>query len=358
MKKFLAIVLACMMLLSLVACGSKTEPTPAPEPAPSDSTTPEPAPADNTVYKLIVGSTVQDDSASGIAMIDYFVPYVTEKSGGRIEVSYQGNSVLGGDRDLYEALQMNTVQASFGPMSVLGNFEPNYAVCDLPFLFDSKEEAYAELDGEFGAKLAENLPSVGMRLLAYGENAFRNNSNSKRPITKYEDMNGLKIRIMESPVNIAMYNAWGANATPMAFSELYTGLQQKTVDGQDNGVVLTYTSKLYEVQDYYTFTMHQYAVNGMVFSEQFWQSLPADLQQVVADGSKYAMENQRRLNSELEEEYLKIMEDSGMKVSYMSDAERTRMKDVSIPVWGEFGKTIDPESFSSAVAIRDTDYKG
>ena len=312
MKKVMAMLLAGVMALSMAACGSSAPAAPAApaasEAAPAASeaapAASEAAPADGTVYKLLVGSTVQDDSASGIAMIEYFVPYIQEHAGGRIEVDYQGNSVLGGDRELYEALQMNTVQASFGPMSTLGNFEPNYAICDFPFLFDSKEEAYAELDGEFGAKLAENLPNVGLRLLAYGENAFRNISNSKRAINTMEDLKGLKIRVMESPINVATYTAMGTSPTPMAFSELYTALQQGTVDGQDNGVVLTYISKLYEVQKYYTFTKHLYAANGMVFSEAFYQSLPDDLKQVVTDASLYAMENQRRLNTELEESLL------------------------------------------------------
>lgn len=355
MKKFLALVLACLMVLTLVACGSKTDNTPAPaDSTPSQTdTTPAPAPADNTVYKMLVGSTVQDDSASGIAMIEYFKPYLEEKSGGRIQVDYQGNSVLGSDRELYEALQLNTVQASFGPMSTLANFEPNYAVCDFPFLFSDKEDAYAQLDGEFGAKLAENLPNVGMRLLAYGENAFRNISNSKRAINTMEDLKGLKIRVMESPVNVATYTAMGTSPTPMAFSELYTALQQGTVDGQDNGVVLTYTSKLYEVQSYYTFTKHLYAANGMVVSEAFYQSLPADLQQVLTDACKYAMDNQRRLNTELEDSLLKEMEAAGLKVNTLPEAEVAKLREATSGVWDQMKDTIDPAIYDMAVAIRD-----
>ena len=250
MKKILAATLALVMVLGLAACGENGKPsssTPAPSTSTPSTSTPA-APSGTAEFKLVIGSTIQDDSASGIALLEYFKPYIEEHSNGRIQVDVQNNSVLGGDRDLYEGLQLNTVQASFGPMSTLANFEPNYAVCDFPFLFEDKDEAYAELDGDFGTKLAENLPQVGMRLLAYGENAFRNISNGVKPINTLEDLKGLKIRVMESPVNIATYTALGCNPTPMAFGELYTGLQQKTVDGQDNGVVLTYTAKLYEVQ--------------------------------------------------------------------------------------------------------------
>lgn len=348
MKKALALILAGTMMLALAACGGSPAASGAPSSASSSA-----AGGDSTTYKLIVGGTVQDDSASGIAMWEYFKPYIEEHSNGRIQVDIQLNSVLGSDRELFEGLQLNTLQASFGPMSTLANFSPDYAVCDLPFLFSDKEDAYAQLDGEFGAKLAEGLPNVGMRLLAYGENAFRNISNSQRPIEKMEDMKGLKIRVMESPVNIATYTALGCNPTPMAFSELYTGLQQKTVDGQDNGVVLTYTSKLYEVQNYYTFTGQIYAANGMVFSEAFWQGLPTDLQDVVRDGAIYAMEHQRRLNTEMEDDLIKVMEESGLQVNYMADSEIQRMKEATVPVWDQMKDTISAEIYEMAVAIRD-----
>lgn len=351
MKKTLAMLLACAMMAGLAACGT---PAPAPSGSPAGSPSqPSTSKPSGETYKLVIGTTIQDDSASGIALLEYFKPYIEEKSGGRITVDVQNNSVLGGDRELYEALQLNTVQASFGPMSTLANFEPNFAVCDLPFLFTDKEDAYQNLDGEFGAALADNLPNVGMRLLAYGENAFRNVSNSKRPINTLEDLKGLKIRVMESPVNIATYTALGCTPTPMAFSELYTGLQQGTVEGQDNGVVLTYTAKLYEVQKYYTFVGQLYAANAIVVSEAFWKSLPEDLQQVVTDGSFYAMENQRRLNKEMEEDLIKTMEAAGVQVNHLDDAEVERFREATMSVWDKMKDTIKPEIYMMAVDIRD-----
>ena len=349
-RKTISMLLACAMMLSLAACGNTQKPSTssASNAGGTSGTTSDPE------FTLIVGSTIQDDSASGIALIEYFKPYVEENSNGRIRVDVQNNSVLGGDRELFEALQLNTVQCSFGPMSTLANFEPNYAVCDLPFLFISKEDAYEQLDGEFGAKLAENLPNVGMRLLAYGENAFRNISNKVRPITSLADMKNMKIRVMESPVNIATYDALGVSPTPMAFSELYTGLSQGVVEGQDNGVVLTYTAKLYEVQPYYTYTGHIYAANAMVFSEAFWQSLPADLQKVVEDGSKYAMENQRRLNTEMEEELEATMAEAGVEFIHPDAAMVEEMREATKSVWEleDIKNMIDPEIYEMAVQLR------
>jgi tripartite ATP-independent transporter DctP family solute receptor len=330
MKKFLsAFLVALLMSVSLVGMGHAAQ------------------------FTLKIGSTIQDDSASGISLIKYFKPYVEEKSGGKITVAVDNNSVLGGDRQLFESLQMNTVQGSFGPLSVLASFEPNFSVVDSPFLFKDKKTAYAALDGAFGALLAKGLPQKGMRLLGYGENAFRNISTSTRPVAKMEDMSGLKIRVMEAPVYISTMKALGANATPMAFSELYTALQQKTVDGQDNGVVLTYTAKLYEVLKYYTFTEHCYAANAYVFSEDFLQTLPKDLLKVVEDGTKYALENQRRLNTEMEESLIKTIEKSGVQVSYLSAEEKVRWIKASAPVIDGLKGTVSAEVLEAAKKINE-----
>ena len=328
MKKVVSVFLAVAMVISL-SCGV----------------------ANAAPLTLKIGSTVQDDSASGISLTKYFKPYVEEKSGGKIVVEVYNNSVLGGDRQLYESLQMNTVQGSFGPMSVLASFAPDFSVCDAPFLFKDKKTAYAALDGEFGALMAKGLPAKGMRLLGYGENAFRNISTSTKPVEKLEDMSGLKIRVMESPVYINTMKALGANPTPMAFNELYTALQQKTVDGQDNGVVLTYTAKLYEVLKSYTFTEYCYAANAYVFSEEFLQTLPADLLKVVEDGTKHALVNQRRLNTEMEESLIKEIEKSGVKVYRLSPEEKQRWIKATEKVIDSLSGTVSKEVLEAAKGV-------
>jgi tripartite ATP-independent transporter DctP family solute receptor len=331
MKKSLAYVLAAIALFAFGVCGA----------------------AQAADFTLKIGATVQEDSATGIALIEYFKPYVEEKSNGRIAVEVYCNSVLGGDRQMFESLQMNTLQANQGPLSVLANFDPNFSVADAPFLFKDKKTAYAAFDGEFGTMLAAGLPKIGMRILAYGENAFRNISNNVRPIQKMDDMKGLKIRVFEAPVYISTMKALGASGTPMAFNELYTALQQGTVDGQDNGVVLTYTSKVYEVLKYYTFTEHCYAANAFVFSEEFLQSLPADLLKVVTDASFYAVENQRRLNSEMEKDLIKTIEEYGVKVNYLSEEERAAWQKATASVIDGLEGTVSPEILKAAREINE-----
>ncbi|MBR2748970.1 MAG: TRAP transporter substrate-binding protein [Firmicutes bacterium] len=337
MKKFLVLLLAACMVFAFAACGGGSN---------------EPASADpEETFTLTIGTTVQDDSATGRALLEVFKPYIEEHSNGRIEVIVQNNSVLGSDREIYEALQLNTVQASQGPLSTLANFDPDFAVCDLPFLFTSKEEAYENLDGEFGDALAATLPQYGMRIIAYGENAFRNISNNQHPVKTAEDLKGLDIRVMESPVNIATYKAMGTNPTPMAFSELYGALQNGTVDGQDNGIVLTYTNKLYEVQPYYTFTHHLYAANAVVVSEEFWQSLPEDLQQVVTEASFEAMKFQRDLNTQLEDELIATMEAAGVTFDTLPDEEIAKLVEATKDVWDLVD--VDENIMNMAKAIRD-----
>ena len=288
-----------------------------------------------------------------MSLTQYFKPYVEEKSGGKITVEVYNNSILGADRQLFESLQMNTVQGSFGPLSVLASFAPDFSVVDAPFLFKDRKTAYAALDGDFGALLAKTLPQKGMRLLGYGENALRNISTSTRPVEKLEDMKGLKIRVMEAPVYINTMKALGANPTPMAFNELYTALQQKTVDGQDNGVVLTYTAKLYEVLKNYSFVEYCYAANAYVFSEEFLQTLPADLLKVVEDGVRHALVNQRRLNAEMEESLIKEIEKSGVKVIRLSAEEKERWRKATASVVDGLKGTVSAEVLEAAKKIND-----
>jgi tripartite ATP-independent transporter DctP family solute receptor len=300
-----------------------------------------------------IGSTVTDDSPGGAVLLNLFEPEIEKRSEGRIDVEVYNNSILGGDRQLYEALQLGTLEASLGPLSTLTNFDAKFGASDLPFLYKDKPTAYAALDGEWGDMLKEDLPNVDMRLLVYCENAFRDLSNNVRPIKTLEDMKGLKIRVMESPMYISTFKALGANPTPIAFSELYTALQQGTVDGQDNGVVLTYTSKLYEVLKYYSVSGQVYAAAGVVVSENWWQSLPPDLQQIVLDVSAECRDKMRADNVDIEAEYLKLIEDSGTEVYVLPPEEKERFREACMAVWDEFKDVYGPEIMAAAEAINE-----
>jgi len=323
MKKLLSLTLALMLIFSLAACGGGTE----------ETTTEEP-------IVLKIASTVQDESVQGAALFTHYEAYIEEKSEGRIDVQVYNNSQLGNDRQLIEAAQLGTIQASASPLNVLALFDPRFMAGDLPFLFKDREAAYAALDGEFGDMMKSGLGDLGLVGGTYGENAFRNISNSKKPIHTPADMKGMKIRVMEAPVYLETMKAFGANPTPMAFSELYTGLSQGTVDGQDNGIILTYTAKLYEVQKYYTISQQQYLAVQILYNKTFFDGLDADLQQILMDGSKNFTEYCREANTEAEADLLEEMQAAGLEVNVLTDEEKKAFIELAKPVYDKVAADI------------------
>lgn len=328
MKKILSLILVAMLVFSLFACGSTEKKT--------TGKTEKP-------IILKIATTVQDDSATGKAMFDVFKPYVEEKSGGKIEVQVYNNAQLGNDRQLVESVQLGTIQASSSPLSVMSLFDPKFIAGDLPFLFKDKAAAYAALDGKFGQMMASGLGDLGLIGASYGENAFRNISNNKKPIKSPADVAGMKIRVMEAPAYLATMKAFGANPTPMAFSELYTGLSQGTVDGQDNGIVLTYTARLHEVQKYYTISEQQYAATMILYNKAFFDGLDPELQQVLMDGAKEYNDKARAANTALEAELLVKMKAEGVEVYTLSAAEKEAFRALVKPVYDDMTPVIGDE---------------
>ncbi|MDR1245901.1 MAG: TRAP transporter substrate-binding protein [Clostridiales Family XIII bacterium] len=350
-KNALIFVFAVMLLLAATACGGGTQ-NESQGGAENESTAEEQT-TNAAPITLKIASTVTDDSPGGAILLNLFKPEIESRSEGRIVVEVYNNSILGGDRQLYEALQLGTLEVSLGPLSTLTNFDPKFGASDLPFLYKDKPTAYAALDGEWGDMLKVDLPNVDMRILAYTENAFRDLSNNVRPIKTLEDLKGLKIRVMESPMYISTFNALGANPTPIAYSELYTALQQGTVDGQDNGVVLTYTSKLYEVLKYYTVSGQVYAAAAFVVSEPWWQSLPEDLQQIILDVSAEARDKMRADNLEIESEFLTLIEEGNTEVYVLPPEEKERFREACTVVWDEFASVYGPEIMDAAANVNE-----
>lgn len=334
-KRIMSLALALTMVVSLVACGSGE--------SSSTASTGTPTTSEEPIVMKVAG-TFNDESFMGVYLHDYFKPYVEEHSDGRISVEIYTNSVLGSDRELVEGMQMNTVQAAIAPVNVIANFNmPKLNALSMPYLFESREDAYEQLDGEFGDYMAEGLETIGLRSLRWGESAIRNLSSSKKAIRTPEDCEGQKFRVMEAAIDIAIIEALGGSPTPMAFNELYTGLQQGTVDGQDNGLVMTYNMKFYEVQDYYTVTEQYFLANGFIVSEIFWQSLPDDLKQVVQDGADYAMEAGREIVVQQENECIPIMEEAGMEIIYLTDEEKAAFKEATSSVWDNIEELVQDE---------------
>lgn len=294
-------------------------------------------------FVIKVGYILPETQSDHIIMRDVFKKDIEEKSGGRISVELYPNGQLGGDRELIESVQLGTVQVAIPATSALAGFDKRFQVFDLPFLFKSKETAFKALDGELGHKVDELLKPLGMRNLGYGENGYRHITNNRNPVRKPDDLKGIKLRTMENPLHLAFFKMLGANPTPMSFGELYTALQQGTVDGQENPVVLVYTAKFFEVQKFYSLTGHVYSATMLVANDDFFASMPEDLWKIVEDAGKRYVVEQRALAEEQEHKFLDELKKVGLQINELTPEEKQLFIDATLPVYDQFKDIIGAE---------------
>ncbi|MEB3101810.1 TRAP transporter substrate-binding protein [Ferviditalea candida] len=263
-----------------------------------------------------------------------FKQIVEEKSGGRIQIDIFPSSQLGNARDEIEGLQLGTIQFHVGSVAPVANFAPKLNVLSLPYLFRDKNHALKVLDGDIGKELSADLESKGIVNLAYWENGWRHMTNNVRPIKSAADVKGLKIRVLESPVYVSFVKALGATPTPIPFGELYSAMEQKVVDGQENPLAQITQNKFNEVQKYMTLTAHTYDAAVFLVSKSALDKLPADLQKIVKDAAVEAGNYERQLNAQLDEGFMKKLKSAGMVIEEKPDLDSFR-KAVE-PVYKEF----------------------
>lgn len=291
-----------------------------------------------------VGPASEDHSWEKFAK--KYAQLVAERTGGKVKIETYPASQLGADREMAEALQQGTLEMGLISTMAFGNFVPELQVWDLPYIFPSEYAKIDQiLDGPIGEEMARAGEAKGYKILAFWENDVRHMSNSKRPIRKVSDLKGLKMRTPETPGLIKWLSNIGAIATPVAFSELYTALQQKTVDGQDNGVGLTYSAKLYEPQKYYSLTGHIYSPLAVIVSKKVWDTLPADVQKVLTDVAKELAPQQRAYNRECVAKWLDEMKAKGLQVNEIEPEDLKEFRESAKPVYEEyrqrFGSLVD-----------------
>ncbi|MDR1884721.1 MAG: DctP family TRAP transporter solute-binding subunit [Synergistaceae bacterium] len=297
--------------------------------------------------------TVGAETHASVPSLREFKRYVEEKTGGDIEVSLHINASLGGDRQAIEAMQLGTLEGGIVGGSIVAVFEPKFNVFEFPFLFNNHDAAIKFLDGPNGEILDKELQKQDVRIIGWGVNGFRHISNNRGPITKPDDLKGLKIRTMENPIHLSTFKLLGSNPTPMNFGELYTALSQKTVDAQENPVTLVYTSKFYEVQKYYSLTGHIYAVAPFAVSEIFFRQLPEEYQKVVIEAGKVYTDMERKLTFEEEDNMLAELRKNGMEVNELSDAEKEVFKKQVMPVYDEFRDRVGDELMNAVLKAND-----
>jgi len=274
--------------------------------------------------------------------MEKFAEIVQEKSGGQITVKSFPNGTLGGDIQTISALQGGTIEMTTMNAGLLAGVVSDFAIVDLPFLFDGPAEADAVMDGPVGKALADRLPEKGLVGLAYWELGFRQLTNSRHPVTKVDDIAGLKIRVVQSPIYIDLFNALGANAVPMPFPELYPALETKTVDGQENPAPSILTAKLHEVQKYLTLTNHTYNPQIVMIGAKFWNKLNADEKKLIQDAAAEARDYQRSVSREQAAKAVDQLKAEGLQVAELSPAEVARFREKAKPVADKYSAQIDP----------------
>jgi tripartite ATP-independent transporter DctP family solute receptor len=279
-----------------------------------------------------------------------FVDEVAKLSGGKMKVRAIGAAALGSDNQMQQALMGGAQEMMVGSTATLVGITKEMALWDTPFLISNVKEADILLDGPIGDKIKAKLQEKGLVGLVYWENGFRNLTNSKRAITKMEDMQGIKLRVMQNNVFLNSFQTLGANAIPLAFSELFTALETKTVDGQENPFNTILSSKFYEVQKYMTVTNHVYSPWIVTVSKKYWDQLSKDEQKVLQDAAKTSRDFERK---DTRAEAAKAMGDlkaKGMEINELSPAESTRMRDKLTKVYALIGADIGMDLWNETQA--------
>ncbi|MEI2297175.1 TRAP transporter substrate-binding protein [Ensifer sp. MJa1] len=276
--------------------------------------------------------------------MEKFAELVKDKSGGKIEVKLFPGGTLGGDVQTVSALQGGVIEMTVLNAGILANNVKQFGAVDLPFLFDSGTEADKVMDGPFGESLTKLLPDTGLVGLGYWELGFRNLTNNRHPVTKIEDIKGLKIRTIQSPIPIELFNTLGANAVPLPYTELYTALETGTVDGQENPAANILNAKFYEVQKYMTLTRHQYNPQIVLVSKKFWDGLNGEEQAVLQAAATEARDFQRKVSREADAAALDEIRKTGMEVSELSPEETQKLREAVKPVIEKFSAEIGAET--------------
>ncbi|OYD83019.1 MULTISPECIES: TRAP transporter substrate-binding protein [Azospirillum] len=281
------------------------------------------------------GYGLSESSNQGRA-VKFFVEELSKRSGGKLKVKGFADASLGSDIQMQNALIGGAQEMMVGSTATLVGIVKDFAVFDLPFLFNNEQEADAVFDGPFGQKLAAKLNDKGLVGLVYWENGFRNLTNSKRPVEKVEDLKGIKLRVMQNPVYIDMFNGFGANAVPLSFSELFTAMETGTVDGQENPVTTIQSSKFYEVQKYLTISKHVYSPWIVLASKRWYDGLSNDERKIINEAAVASRDFERKDSREASKQSIAYLKDKGMQINELSDAELGRMREMVKPAMDKF----------------------
>jgi tripartite ATP-independent transporter DctP family solute receptor len=271
-----------------------------------------------------------------------FAELVAAKSGGKLQVKEFPSSQLGNELQMQSALQGGVQEMMAPAPTSLAGIVKEFGLLDFPFIVSNYKQADALVDGPLGQALLAKLPEKGLVGLGYFDLGFRNVTNSKRPITKIEDFEGIKLRVIPNPVFLETFRAFKANPVPMPFAELYPALETHAVDGQENPYSVILSNKFYEVQKFLSQTNHVYAPLVILAGKKFWDQLSPAEQKILQDSANEAHEYQRKVSREAAGKALAELKAKGMQVNELAPAELARLQQAVRPVHDKFAAEYDP----------------
>lgn len=268
---------------------------------------------------------------------------ITEEIEKRTDGRYTVNSTPNGaEREMIESLQIGTLDIVVTSTGPVGNFVPEVAIVDIPFLFRDAQHAHAVLDGPIGQDLLKKFPEKGLVALAWGENGLRHLTNDVRPVRTPADAEGLTVRTMENQVHMTAFRTLGVLPTPMAFTEVFTALQQGTVDGQENPIPVITSSKFSQIQKYLSLTGHVYSPTLFLMAKSTYDSLSPEDQRNITEAAKVAAQAQRDFVAEVERTGVDQLREEGMTV--ITDVDKAKFQEALAPAYEEYAQKFGKEN--------------
>ncbi|HSP57864.1 MAG TPA: TRAP transporter substrate-binding protein [Halomonas sp.] len=290
------------------------------------------------------------DSQQGIGVLK-FGEELERLSEGRLSIEPHYDNALGAEREVVEGMGFGIIDAGIASTGPMGGFVDEFLLFDLPYIFENYEHAHDFLDSEHGERLAQLAEEqMNVKFLAWMENGFRHNTNSVRPLNHPDDLEGINHRTQESRVQVDTWEALGANATPMAWTEVYTALQQGVMDSQENPLATIYDVNFYEVQDYLNMTQHVYSPAPLMMGLDLFNSFSAEDQEIILEAAQLALPVQREASQELEARYLVQLEELGMTVTHPDLAP---FREAVRPVLEEWAPTVGEDLVDAAINFDD-----
>lgn len=277
--------------------------------------------------------------------LEKFKSDLEQNSDGKFDVQIFANSQMGPDREMIEGVQSGMLQMAVSPSSFYSSWDPSFDVVELPFIYPSKQAALDTVHSAAGDKMLSKLNNMNLQGIGWMENGVRHVTNNSRPVETPEDLKGLKIRTMKVPAHVKTFNSLNASATPMNFGEVYSGLQQGVIDGQENPIAHIYAQRFYEVQDYVSLTGHVITFYIPVMNLEFWHSLSADDQKLITDTMRDAEIYQQEIVAAEEGKQIEEFKKLGTQVNALSPEQLQLFIDATEPVREEYKQKLGADVY-------------